>query len=510
MFAKSRVPAKPLAAVRRFPSGALPLLMTGMASVGLFGGLFVGTAPAQGRSEPLNPAPVAAVTNLAPETNVQVLAPVEVVAKRPVRDDAAAKAWKKLVQLHEHPSMPIASIIGFASGEALKYVLHIDDREDMTTNVVRYLGGIILPLENKLADQSRDFYTRFPGSTNAIRAQVWEYKALGDSALMEQGLARIERARKIAWRVTAQKMAYTNTLARLLPAEAALAAATNLPAESRSVVRQCRLDRLAAGPVAGFLNAQPSLPAEIPTTGPLADFLDQVLALQRDYPAQAGSYKYLPWLIEWMDGNQARTLATNLLAGPAPEKAKQPFRDYLQRTGWQDKRLTIHFPMADGKKADSSQMKGKVVLISFLSPGDVEFRGPELKLEQAVYRKFHARGFEIIDICLTKTNQVEDLADEFKQAKIPWPVDIDGDGRKGALARQFGIFKTPTLFLLDKQGVLRETRIRNGPRGRRDALNWGIADFTDSDFEPVDFLYSPQTVLWDGLEDKIKELLAEP
>lgn len=115
--------------------------------------------------------------------------------------------------------------------------------------------------------------------------------------------------------------------------------------------------------------------------------------------------------------------------------------------------IDIRFTAIDGREVDTSQMRGKVVLIDFWAswcPPCVR----EIPLMKAAYEKLHGRGFEIAGISLD--DDKKDLLALMEKEKIPWPVFYDPKGAEHRLARQFGIEEIPVMWLLDKSGKLRE------------------------------------------------------
>jgi thiol-disulfide isomerase/thioredoxin len=115
------------------------------------------------------------------------------------------------------------------------------------------------------------------------------------------------------------------------------------------------------------------------------------------------------------------------------------------------KTIEIQGQAVDGREVDLAKQRGKVVLIDFWAtwcPPCVE----EVPRIKAAYEQWHNRGFEIIGINLD--DKKEDLLSFLNRNKMEWPQYFDGlDNR---LAQQFGIEELPTMWLIDKQGKLRD------------------------------------------------------
>ncbi|MGE3315704.1 MAG: TlpA family protein disulfide reductase, partial [Planctomycetaceae bacterium] len=104
----------------------------------------------------------------------------------------------------------------------------------------------------------------------------------------------------------------------------------------------------------------------------------------------------------------------------------------------------------DGKKFDSTELTGKVVLVDFWGtnclPCLAEFPG----LKQ-LYEDTHARGFEIVGISLDE--EKETVVDFQKQAKLPWRLALSGTDHD-ATRRRYEAAKIPSTYLIDQKGRL--------------------------------------------------------
>lgn len=77
-----------------------------------------------------------------------------------------------------------------------------------------------------------------------------------------------------------------------------------------------------------------------------------------------------------------------------------------------------------------------------------------------VYAEFHAKGLEIVGVSCDR--DVDDLKGFLSQnADMPWPQLFE-PGKPGwhPLAEEFGIDGIPTMFLIDKKGVVRSVTAR--------------------------------------------------
>src|SRR5439155_5981754 len=92
-------------------------------------------------------------------------------------------------------------------------------------------------------------------------------------------------------------------------------------------------------------------------------------ALIKDFPKRPDAYYLMmsATIHYEYDGkpDQARTLAKEMIEGPAPEKFKQLAKGLLYRLDSLGKEVTMQFIAVDGSEVDLTKMKDKVVLVDF-------------------------------------------------------------------------------------------------------------------------------------------------
>jgi len=133
--------------------------------------------------------------------------------------------------------------------------------------------------------------------------------------------------------------------------------------------------------------------------------------------------------------------------------------DDLVRLNHLDKSLELKFPTIQGTGFDSREQKGKVVAIVFWSAESPHCLMWLQSFRQAV-DKLPKANLRVATVSLDTDRQA--LARRLKEFHIEdWPTNFDGRGWDNSVARPLGINALPTVFLLDKSGVLRTLNARD-------------------------------------------------
>lgn len=115
------------------------------------------------------------------------------------------------------------------------------------------------------------------------------------------------------------------------------------------------------------------------------------------------------------------------------------------------KPIGLKFTAADGAPFDIEKLRGKVVLVDFWAT----WCGPcmkEVPNVVAAYEKYHSKGFEIVGISLDKNKDT--MLNVTKQKSMTWPQYFDGKGWGNEVSTRFGIRSIPSMWLVDKKGIV--------------------------------------------------------
>ena len=116
--------------------------------------------------------------------------------------------------------------------------------------------------------------------------------------------------------------------------------------------------------------------------------------------------------------------------------------------------LNLAFTAVDGSQVDLSQMRGTVVLIDFWAT----WCHPcmmEVPNVVAAYNQLHSSGFEVVGISLDQSR--EKLLSVTAEKGMVWPQYFDGLGWQNKISTSYGIGSVPTMWLVNKQGMVVDT-----------------------------------------------------
>jgi len=118
--------------------------------------------------------------------------------------------------------------------------------------------------------------------------------------------------------------------------------------------------------------------------------------------------------------------------------------------------------LLDGKTISLSSLKGKVVLVDFWST-TCSPCVRELPFVKTLYHELKEQGFAIIGISLDEDRKK--LLNFVRENDLPWPISCSGKGWIDDTVAMFKINALPSIWLVDKQGVLRYYDVRGEELG---------------------------------------------
>ena len=126
-------------------------------------------------------------------------------------------------------------------------------------------------------------------------------------------------------------------------------------------------------------------------------------------------------------------------------------RGALRRLSLTGSRLDLQGRSLNGQTVSSQQYTGRVTLVVFWATWAMPFTDDLPKLNE-VYKKYQGSGFEILGVNLDSS--ADTIPAYLKQHGVSWQSIRDAGGTDGALARDYGIVSVPTMFIVDKTGVV--------------------------------------------------------
>jgi thiol-disulfide isomerase/thioredoxin len=157
-----------------------------------------------------------------------------------------------------------------------------------------------------------------------------------------------------------------------------------------------------------------------------------------------------------------QALVTDTMNNDTATQMKQEIVAAQKLKSLENKPLAIAGKQPDGKDFTTADWKGKVILVDFWAT----WCGPcveELPRVKKIYSDYHDKGLEILGV--SNDNDVQALKDFVVKDEMPWPQLFDaaaaGQGQWNPITLGFGINGIPTMFLIDKKGVLRTVEARD-------------------------------------------------
>jgi len=113
----------------------------------------------------------------------------------------------------------------------------------------------------------------------------------------------------------------------------------------------------------------------------------------------------------------------------------------------------------DDKDLTLERFKGKVLLVDFWATWCPPCRAEVPAIVKA-YKEYKDKGFEILGISFDQDKA--EFEKYIKENAMPWPQYFDGKGWENEVGPTYGIQSIPTMYLLDGEGKVVTTDLREG------------------------------------------------
>lgn len=123
----------------------------------------------------------------------------------------------------------------------------------------------------------------------------------------------------------------------------------------------------------------------------------------------------------------------------------------LRRLDLKGKPLVLNGPGLDTGTVDIRSLRGKTVLVVFWA-SEYKVCEDDLPELRALHKQFRANGFEILGVCLDM--QKTSVKPFLTQHGMTWPQMYQPGGLSSPPAIAYGVISLPTMFLVDKDGVV--------------------------------------------------------
>ncbi len=154
-------------------------------------------------------------------------------------------------------------------------------------------------------------------------------------------------------------------------------------------------------------------------------------------------------------------LVENFPETPAGKKAAGA----VKRLDLVGKTISLKGTSLQGETVDTSQSRGKAILVVFWASWGGQSVRRELPDLVKLHEKLKGKGLEVVGVSLD--NERADLDAFLKEQPLGWPQIFEPGGIDSRLATEYGIISLPTIFLIDGQGKVVNRNLRTASEVER-------------------------------------------
>jgi Thioredoxin-like len=157
--------------------------------------------------------------------------------------------------------------------------------------------------------------------------------------------------------------------------------------------------------------------------------------------------------------NQKRELLEEALRLTDEEPLRRRIADDFRRLELLGKPLSLKMTALSGSEIDLARLRGYVVVLIFWSV-DSPHSLLWLRDFRSSWETLARDQIRVVTVSLDENQKM--LARYLRELRAGWPTHFDGLGWHSPVARSLGINALPTVWILDKKGILRTINARSG------------------------------------------------
>ena len=155
--------------------------------------------------------------------------------------------------------------------------------------------------------------------------------------------------------------------------------------------------------------------------------------------------------------NQKRDLLEEALRLTDEEPLKRRISDDLRRVDLLGKAFELKMSSSAGGQIDLAALRGNVVVLIFWS-SDSPHSLLWLRDFRSSWETLPKDRLRVVTVSLDQNRTA--FNNRFRELHADWPTHFDGLGWRGAIPRSLGINALPTVWMIDKRGILRSINAR--------------------------------------------------